>query len=910
MLLNNFSNELLGILVEALRMVKKEKGRQVPLSLVTYLILKRYLQDWEGEDEDLKQFLMSCTNEVDSVTMLDRIKTIVIDEMMKDPTFTEPLDFPFANMLDGLIPFDKDMADALERAEKFGELYFGTGPDKPVPTGALFLAVTWECGDFEIEEILENEGITKKNYMNYLTGSFDLSKMKTKRFERLDSPSFSKSETPSASKENEGNDEDMFEEAGKRYSVNSKSTNPDSETPYLDLYSYDMTDAARLGKYDPVVGRLTEIRQMTEILCCRKKNNVVLLGDPGCGKTAVVELLAQKIISGDVPIQLKDKRICSLDLNALVSGTKYRGEYEQRLQGIIQEVCDNPNIIVYIDEFHNLVGNGGSAGNGDGANILKPYLARGEFQCIGSTTINEYRKWVEKDGALKRRFQNVTVEEPTAVDTLGILEGLAKKYEKYHHVRYDKDVLKACVDWSGRYINDRFFPDKAIDCMDMAGSLAKLNDTDTIISTLDYLKNQLEDIRQKKTNAIIDNRFDDGMMFKEKEKEIEKEIKAEEAREGTEKDRKNWPKVTISEVAEVISKISKVPVDKINESETEKIRDMKQSLEKKVIGQEEAVSRITTSLQRNFLGLRDPLKPIASLLFVGPTGTGKTLICKEMAKEFFGSEKALIKFDMAEFSEHHEVTKLTGSTASYVGYDDSPLLEQVRRQPYSVVLFDEIEKAAPEIYNIFLSILDEGNVTLGNGQRVDFKNCIIVFTGNVGTRELAITGKGLGFGGKSGEEMKKNQEKIVMRAVEKQFRPEFINRLTNITVFNELHHPEMLKIFDLEIAKLKERLKVSGYTLSVDKKVKELCVSQCDPKYGARDLNRSITRNIEDVLCQAMLDVPTDKQSRKISVVLGEEKNTTRIEFKTTAPRKKSPSAETTKEEPAKDTSGEKEKEE
>lgn len=902
MIIVNYSKELNEIFREAFKLVEEKKGQTIPLSLVTFLILKRYLKDWQGEDEFLKSYLMYTLDENTAEDMIKDIEKLVMEEIMNNPDKPEYVSIPFSTHFSS-IPVDSEFGEAMERSRKQDELYFKAGPKDPVSTAAFFLAVCWGCGDFDLEEILEDYGITKNTYMDYLSQSFDLSKMKRKTFpgEVVSEDLLKSSTTPKNSKP--GEDDDMFEEAGKRYSVNSKSTNPDSETPYLDLYSYDMTDAARLGKYDPVVGRLSEIRQMTEILCCRKKNNVVLLGDPGCGKTAVVELLAQKITQGDVPIQLKDKRICSLDLNALVSGTKYRGEYEQRLQGIIQEVCDNPNIIVYIDEFHNLVGNGGSAGNGDGANILKPYLARGEFQCIGSTTLDEYRKWVEKDGALKRRFQNVTVDEPSAEETTSILEGLAKKYEKYHRVRYDKDVLKACVDWSGRYINDRFFPDKAIDCMDMAGSLAKLENIDTTPSPLELLKQQLEEVRQKKTNAMIENRFDDGLKLKEKENEIESKIRVEEKKSGSEKDRKNWPKVTIKEVADVISKISKVPVDKISESETEKIRDMKQSLEKKVIGQDLAVTRITTALQRNFLGLRDPQKPIASLLLVGPTGTGKTLICKEMAKEFFGSEKALIKFDMAEFSEHHEVTKLTGSTASYVGYDDAPLLEQVRRQPYSVVLFDEIEKAAPEIYNIFLSILDEGTVALGNGQRVDFKNCIIVFTGNVGTKELALTGKGLGFGGKTEGEMKKTQEKIVMKAVEKHFRPEFINRLTNITVFNELHQPEMMKIFDLEIAKLKERLRSSGYSLTVDKKVKELCVSQCDPKYGARDLNRSITRNIEDVLCQAILDTPTDLQSRKISVVLGKEKDTTRVEFKLPAKKKTTPAIEPTEETPALETS-------
>lgn len=873
--------------------ISYEKGlKQIPMSLITYLLFKRYL-DGDGEDLGIKKWIDDFLSSEDRISFMKDMSSIVYDEVLSDQNLQYPDNWPGnKNRPERVV--DPDFSDAILRAGKQENIFFDPNSDV-ISTKAFMLALCWNCGEPVLEDLLDEYGLTKDSFMNSLKDDMNLTKLKEKEIPGEFTLGFGK--FPEMKEGESGdNNEDMFEEAGRRYSVNSKSTSPDSETPYLDLYSYDMTESAKLGAYDPVVGRDSEIRQMTEILCCRKKNNVVLLGDPGCGKTAVVELLAQKIVAGDVPQPLKGKRLCALDLNALVSGTKYRGEYEQRLQGIIKEVCDNPNIIVYIDEFHNLVGNGGSAGNGDGANILKPYLARGEFQCIGSTTVEEYRKWVEKDGALKRRFQNVMVTEPSIEETYVILEGIARKYENYHKVRYNKDVLKACVDWSGRFVSDRFFPDKAIDCLDMAGSLAKLENPDPNPSPLDALKQELEEYREKKTNAMIENRFDDGAKFKAKEKEIEAKIAEIEKKTGkkgeiTERERKSWPKVTVEEVADVISKISKVPVDKISESEVEKIRDMKKELERKVIGQDNAVSRITTALQRNFLGLRDESKPIASLLFVGPTGTGKTLICKEMAKEFFGSEKALIKFDMAEFSERHEVTKLTGSTASYVGYDDTPLLEQVRRQPYSVVLFDEIEKAAPEIYNIFLSILDEGNVTLGNGQRVDFKNCIIVFTGNVGTKELALNGNGLGFGGKSLGERKKTNDAIVMKAVEKQFRPEFINRLSNITIFNELGREEMLQIFDLELAKLQARLKISGWNLTVDKKVKELCVSQCDPKYGARDLARAITRNIEDVLCQAILDIPTSDQSKKVSIVMSGEKET-KAEFKTGRKKKEEESFE------------------
>lgn len=860
-----FTPELEEIFKEAYSKVEKAGGRVIPFSLVSLLILEKYFKG-PGEDIRMKSFIKSLSlSPLDKKQLLDEGKKIISEVMEDEVTFLNPgpeFPFPMSGEADSSIVLDLAFTTAIKRAEKQNELYFSKSAGEPIETSNLFLSGSWDLGEPILEDLYSAYGITKRDFMDHLMGTdFSISKMKVKNI----TPNEDSNDTYTLGSM-EGNepkmetpDDSMFEEAGKRYDINSKEVNPDSKTPNLDLYAYEMTGAAKMGKFDPVVGRALEISQIEEILCCRKKNNAVLLGDPGCGKTAVVELLAQKIVSGDVPGPLKGKRIFSLDLNSLVAGTQYRGQYEQRLQNIIKEVCSSPDIIVYIDEFHNLIGNGGSAGNGDAANILKPYLARGEFQCIGSTTVDEYRKWIEKDGALKRRFQNVYIDEPTSDDTLQILTGLAKKYENYHSVKYTPEILKACVDWSGRYIQDRYFPDKAIDCMDMAGSLAKLRDlpeAEKIVTPLDKLKKELEEVTQKKVNAIVDKRFDEGMEVWAREKELKKQIELETKRCGkTGRERKDWPEVTTQDVAKVISKISKVPIDKISESDMMKIRDMKVALESSVIGQPEAIGKVTTSLQRNLLGLRDPKKPIASLLFVGPTGTGKTLICREMAKEFFGSEKALIKFDMAEFSEHHEVTKLTGSTASYVGYDDSPLLEQVRRQPYSVVLFDEIEKAAPEIFNIFLSILDEGTVTLGNGQRVDFKNCIIIFTGNIGTKELALTGKGIGFGGKSGQEHKKNQESIVKKAVEKEFRPEFINRLTSITVFNELGTTEMLKIFDLEIKKLATRLKESGFSLSVDKKVKELCVSECDPKYGARDLQRAITRNIEDEVCHEMISV-------------------------------------------------------
>lgn len=624
-----------------------------------------------------------------------------------------------------------------------------------------------------------------------------------------------------------------------------------TETPFLEQYSFNMNKGAKEGKFDPVVGRENELNQLIEILSCRKKNNALLLGDPGVGKTSIIEMLAQRIQDKQVPKYLLEKKIYTLDLTALVSGTKYRGQYEERLQGIINEVVSHPEIIIYIDEFHNLMGNGSSDGKGDGANILKPYLARGEFQCIGSTTVEEYRKFVEKDGALKRRFQNVMIDQPSMEETKTILENIKEKYQDYHHVKYSTESIEKCVEWTGRYVTDRFFPDKAIDALDLSGSITKLAQPSNV-EKIKELQNRLDEIRQIKINLVKEETFDEASKYLSLQKEVAKELEKEM---NVEIEPSLIPTVDKDIVAKVIQKISGVPIESIEKSDMDKLRGMKKILESNVIGQDEAIDKVIKSLQRNSLGLRDPKKPIASLLMVGPTGSGKTYLCKTLAKEFFGSEEALIKFDMSEFGEKHEITKLLGSTASYVGYDDTPLFDQIRRKPYSVVLFDEIEKAAKEIYQIFLSILDEGIVTLGNGTKVNFKNTIIIFTGNVGTKELKLHGDGIGFKSKkTKEDDKKEMDSIVTKAVEKTFAPEFINRLSEIIIFNKLGVDELNDIFDLELNKLQIRLKEKNYIIEVTKELKDFIVSKCNLQYGARDLQRNLVKYIEDEICKKLLE--------------------------------------------------------
>lgn len=660
------------------------------------------------------------------------------------------------------------------------------------------------------------------------------------------------------SAQGEDPDYESMESAGQRDAIDTKKIDPNSETPSLDKYAVDMTKNAKEHQYDPVIGREKEIDQIIEILCCRKKNNAVLTGDPGCGKTAIIESLAMKIVSGDVPMDLRDKRIFSLDLNSLVSGTQYRGQYEQRLQDVIKEVTTCKNIIVFIDELHNLIGNGSSAGSGDGANILKPYLARGEFQCIGSTTTDEYRKFIEKDGALKRRFSPVLVEEPGIEDTIKILQGIAPVYGNFHGTVYSDEVIEKCVKWSGKYINDRYFPDKAISVLDMASSLAKLENSVKANETgLDKLERRLEEIRESKIQAIKASRFEEATKLRDEGNEIKRLLEEEKERLKTAVQRSE---VTVSHVSKVISKLSNVPVENIQSSDIDKIRSMRNELTKKIIGQDEAVKEITLALQRNIFGLRDPNKPIASFLFVGATGVGKSLIAKLTAKEFMGSENNLITIACSEYMQDWAESKLLGSAPGYVGYSDSePRLYVLKRKPYSVILIDEVEKSSSNLYNIWLNMLEEGEVTLSSGEKVSCRNSIIIFTGNVGTKSLELKGNGLGFKTLSQEEKRDRDVNTVMSEVEKEFRPEFLNRISKIVVFNSLTTEDLGKIFYLELGKLQARIQEGqGYSLEVSDDVKNLIVSKCEPKYGARSLQRYITEYIEDNINIAILDQDTE----------------------------------------------------
>lgn len=702
--------------------------------------------------------------------------------------------------------------------------------------------IYWDINNFE-----EKTDKIEENIKDYNSGE-----LKEKTIEFSDSDGSDLDLDPDKKREE---DDREFEMAGQGNSE-PENVDPNSRTPFLDKFSTDMTLSARNGEYDPIVGRDKEISQIIEILSCRKKNNGILLAEAGCGKTAIIEGLCQKIVNKEVPKELIDKRIFSLDLNALVAGCQFRGQYEERLDAIIKEVENNPEIIIYIDEIHNLVGNGSNDGKGDGANILKGPLARGKFRCLGSTTTSEYKKYIEKDSALKRRFQIVTVSEPNREETLDILKTLKGRYEEYHRVKYTDDILKLCVELSGRYIYDRHFPDKAIDCIDIAASAAKLRkNIDT--SSVDNLEKAIDDIIKEKIALVEKQDFDEAQKRRDTEMVLREELEKERTKLiGELNDPSSWPEVTEEDVMTVVSKISNVPINKMKDSEAIKIRNMKKVLEKEVIGQQDAVDTIVTALQKSILDIQDPNKPICTAFLLGPTGVGKSLISKKIAELFFESvEKNLLLINMGEYTESYSISRLLGSAPGYIGSDsDTAVFEKIRTNPNMVVVFDEIEKAHKDIYDLLLGILDTGKANLSNGLEVNFKNCVILLTSNVASKQLSEKGNGLGFSKQSQDERNKDNKSIVMKAMEKFFRPEFIGRLSNIVIFNELGKPEMMKIFDLELTKLSDRLSKKGYKLSVSEKLKEFIIDQVNTKYGARDLSKNISKYVEDKLALAMVN--------------------------------------------------------
>ena len=628
---------------------------------------------------------------------------------------------------------------------------------------------------------------------------------------------------------------------------------PANDTPVLDNFGTDMTKAAEEGKLDPVVGRVKEIERLAQILSRRKKNNPILIGEPGVGKSAIVEGLALRIVEKKVSRILFDKRVIALDMTAVVAGTKYRGQFEERIRSILNELKKNPNIILFIDEIHTIVGAGSAAGSMDAANMLKPALARGEIQCIGATTLDEYRQNIEKDGALERRFQKVIVEPTTAEETLQILKNIKDKYEDHHNVNYTDAALEACVKLTDRYITDRNFPDKAIDALDEAGSRVHLTNI-TAPKEIEEQEKLIDEMKSLKNEAVRLQNFELAASYRDKEKEYTNQLDT--LKEEWEKSLKeNRETVDDEQIAEVVSMMSGVPVQRMAQAEGMKLLGMKDDLLSKVIGQDKAIATLVKAIQRSRVGLKDPNKPIGTFMFLGPTGVGKTHLAKELAKLMFGSADALIRIDMSEYMEKFTVSRLVGAPPGYVGYEEGgQLTEKVRRKPYSIVLLDEIEKAHPDVFNILLQVMDEGRLTDSYGRTVDFKNTIVIMTSNIGTRQLKEFGKGIGFAAQVRTDDKEYSRSVITKALNKSFAPEFINRLDEIITFDQLDLNALTRIIDIELKGLYSRVKNIGYKLVIDEDAKKFVATKgYDVQFGARPLKRAIQNNLEDGISELIL---------------------------------------------------------
>lgn len=670
-------------------------------------------------------------------------------------------------------------------------------------------------------------------------------------------------------KEEEEDDEGMLNINGgnsqKSRQQNSANTatsvhRPTGKTPVLDNFGTDLTKAAAEGKLDPVVGREKEIQRVTEILCRRKKNNPILIGEPGVGKSTIVEGLAQLICKHRTSPVLFNKRIVNLDMAAVVAGTKYRGQFEERIRALIKEIEQNPDVIIFIDEIHTLVGAGSTPGSMDAANILKPALARGTIQCIGATTLDEYRNSIEKDGALERRFQKVMVEPTTADETLEILNNIKERYEYHHHVEYSKDAILACVKLTERYITDRAFPDKAIDALDEAGARVRLQHAQ-MPPEINEKEKEISYVKEKKLAAVKNQNFELAANYRDKQTELEAELQELQDK-WTNNELGSSDTVTEKDIADVVSIISGIPVQRIAESEGARLKNMGEELKKSVVAQDKAIEKVVKAIQRNRVGLKEPKHPIGAFMFLGPTGVGKTYLAKKLAEYMFGSSDALIRIDMSEYSESFNTSRLVGAPPGYVGYEEGgQLTEKVRRHPYSIVLLDEIEKAHGNVFNMLLQVLDEGRLTDGNGRLIDFRNTIIIMTSNAGTRQLKEFGRGVGFnaGGSMGlslnESDKEYARSIIQKSLSKQFSPEFLNRLDEIITFDQLDLDAIKKIIDIELLGLRKRIEEMGYRLELTDSAKEFVANKgYDVQFGARPLKRAIQNYIEDGVCELLLD--------------------------------------------------------
>jgi ATP-dependent Clp protease ATP-binding subunit ClpC len=666
-----------------------------------------------------------------------------------------------------------------------------------------------------------------------------------------------KSNDPRAEFQDE-NDDDFDEE--KKYSQSKggakQSGAAKSKTPVLDNFGRDITKMAELGALDPIVGREAEIERVSQILSRRKKNNPILIGEPGVGKTAIVEGLALRIVQRKVSRVLFDKRVISLDLAALVAGTKYRGQFEERMKAIMNELEKNRDVILFIDELHTIVGAGGASGSLDASNIFKPALARGELQCIGASTLDEYRMYIEKDGALDRRFQKVMVEPPSVDDTIQILNNIKSKYEDYHNVNYDQDAIDACVKLSDRYVTDRLLPDKAIDVMDEVGARVHLKNINVPENIVD-LEKKIEDVKNEKNKVVKSQKFEEAASLRDTEKRLQEDLEKAKNQWEEESKHKRYP-IGEHDIAEVVSMMTGIPVTKMVQAETEKLRKMAEDMKAMVVGQEDAISKVVKAIQRNRVGLKDPKKPIGTFIFLGPTGVGKTELARALARYMFDSEDALIRIDMSEYMEKFTISRLIGAPPGYVGYEEGgQLTEKVRRKPYSVILLDEIEKAHPDIYNVLLQVLDDGQLTDGLGRKVDFKNTTIIMTSNIGVRQLKDFGAGVGFTttNKLAHEDEANKA-VIEKALKKTFSPEFLNRIDDVIIFNSLSKENIFSIIDILMKGVTKRLAGLGFSLELTEDAKSFLADKgYDEQFGARPLHRAIQKYLEDPLAEEILNL-------------------------------------------------------
>ena len=738
-----------------------------------------------------------------------------------------------------------------------------------VDTPHLLLAILHDSSDNGAKKVLEDSGINYNNTVSMLQQCT------------------SQTKSGIGMADEDEMDEDMVSSSPSSGSGSAKTTQASrtkSKTPVIDSFGTDLTVAAAEGKLDPVVGREKEIMRVCEILGRRKKNNPILIGEPGVGKSAIVEGLAQLIVKHLTSPILFDKRVITLDLTAVVAGTKYRGQFEERIRALIKEIEQNPDIIIFIDEIHTLIGAGSSPGSMDAANILKPALARGTIQCIGATTLDEYRNSIEKDGALERRFQKVQVEPTTVDETLQILENIKDRYEAHHHVVYTDDALKACVKYADRYITDRFFPDKAIDIIDEAGSRVHLQHVKIPQAILDIQK-EIETTQEKKQAAVKNQNFELAASFRDRQTELEQTLKNEQEK-WQKGDADEKVEISEEDIAGVVSMMTGVPVQRMQEAEGVRLKNMDADLKRVVIAQDAAIDKMVKAIQRNRVGLKDPNHPIGAFMFLGPTGVGKTYLAKRLAEMMFGSSDALIRIDMSEYTESFNTSRLVGAPPGYVGYEEGgQLTEKVRRHPYSIVLLDEIEKAHGNVFNMLLQVLDEGRLTDGNGRLIDFRNTVIIMTSNAGTRQLKEFGQGIGFkatglnGLSQSDGDKQRARSIIQKSLSKQFAPEFLNRLDEIVTFDQLDLDAIKKIINIELKGLFRRVHELGYKMEITDEAKEfVAIKGYDVQFGARPLKRAIQNYIEDGLCELIL---SGNIKTADTIVISKEKGRDRLTFDT-----------------------------